>query len=140
MASSSLAAVQDHSVCWIPEDVEQTGEFTALSQLLRLAYKVNYPLSHNSLNEYTILVDFFLLLFGHWKFLKYIHCCDHGGLDHCLEKLSSKGDRGKMVTRQESGKKKRRKMERKGKEKGKEERKSFLQIKIYTKIIPRNSC
>lgn len=45
-----------------------------------------------------------------------------------------------MVTCQGSGKKKRRKTERKGKEKGKKERKSFLQIKIYTKIIPRSSC
>lgn len=104
MASSSLGAVQDHSVCWIPGDAEQTGEFTTLSQLLQLAYKVNYPLSHNSLNKYTILVVF-LLLFGCWKFLNYIHCRDHGGLDPCLEKLSSKGDRGKMVTGQGSGKK-----------------------------------
>lgn len=61
-------------------------------------------------------------------------------MDPCVEKLSSKGDRGKMVTGQGSGKKKRRKTERKGKEKGKKERKSFLQIKIYTKIIPRSSC
>lgn len=61
-------------------------------------------------------------------------------MDHCLEKLSSKGDRGKMVTGQGSRKKKKKEDGKKREGKRERRRKSFLQIKIYTKIIPRSSC